>query len=1056
MIKYQLDFKPKIYELEIPTDKQHENIKYILQQINEKNERTDLTDILFQNEKIELTSKIDDFDLDNIFIVHGPSSKFNLYSNLDIISMRSPVEITLNLNLDSQQICDEVKKIIPNEKSRFSPFTISIYVSGGIKLEKDLYSFLINYHPCNLNIYAVITPEVQLTDLKSRQSILDAYHLSKSSQINIAGLAEYFHLQGYKTMDLAFAICTIVNFPPIPLLFISLMNRGLTKEPFFHIISLLQTVFLGIYPHFNPETVFESTNYFCQYICSQYAPDNIIAKINGQFVYAPDFFTNTSNPFNQLWQSPSHLTLFSNNSDFHCFATNSIIRANPPCFTKSGLLLIQKQYQKNFFLNPITKDIFEKRIVSQFLQTLTAKDSRPDIKPANVKQTLVILVDRSEHMNTEELLNIEKKILQIYTDNSCRYRVMTLHSLMSFGAHNILVSKMATYDPQFASRLRSIQLRGKSDIFKAINDAVDYLNAYNWNETKLAFPNAQYRVVLVTAGYDDKQEISNTKEKSSFEETINNSNEDETGKTSPPKNYSKETPDVQPILESKEEQNTQSTPSPSNPTIKPKQQSTNNQQKQQSTKSQQKQQQTNTQTKQQSINTQSKEQLTNNQPKQQSTKSQPKQQSTKSQAKHQPINTQPKQQSTDSQPKHQPTNAHPKQQSTKSQTKQQSTKSQTKHQPTNTQPKQQSTKSQTKRQPTNTQPKQQSTDSPPKQQSTDSPPKQQSTDSPPKQQSTDSPSKQQSTDSPPKQQSETIKDSNKFNQSTNNSEKGSEAPKQDDKAKPDDLITYDEIKEKLLESNVILDAFVMKPDTPFIPTIAKLCHYTSGSCIFIDNELTATKTIPQEAFLNIDFRQTPVFGDDSRDNCDEEFPNKMKISGKKKSRLISVKQTLPKASNELTRRIIQEFRYIEKLNDPSFHVYMDETNIQQWRVFLKAPPGANLNEKWFYLLINFPENYPSKAPLFKFISIPYHININNEGSICLNYLSEEYNSSLTVAFMIVCILELLEAPNYNDPIDINRKKFYQENKNKFLEKVRESAQNGKDNYEDWLKVVQTK
>lgn len=844
IFKYQLDFKPETNEFKIPKSNQNMKFSSILQKINKIHNRSDLTNILFNGSQIDLNTKLDDFyEPESIFMIYGDLLEFNVFSNIDFSSMRTPTKIKLSPNSSQEEIIQKITKVISKRKSRFTSYGLSFYISGGIKLESDLLTFLLTYHPQNLNLYVVLTPDVNLANLKSRQEFLNPYNLSKTSQMNITCLAEYLHLNGSKGMDLTYTVSSIVNFPPLPIIFLSLMQRGLTREPFFHFISLLQTLFLGIDPTIKPENVFEKTPYFCQYIISQYANSNFFSNLNGRIVFAPDFHNNVSNPFNDLWQPPTTLSLYKNNSTFHVFPTNSIIRSDCPCFAKNGLLLIDKKYQKNIFYNPITKEVIEKKIISQFTRILSAKEMNPDIKQSNVNQTTVFLIDCSDHLKTDQLEQIERKILQVYNDNANRYRTSSLNAMMSFGFRSLVLSKMDIYDPNFAFRSRAAQVKGKSNIYEAINDAVDYLNAFNWDEKGIAYPNAKYRIVLVTSGYNDDDED----EKSTKLET-------------------KQKPKPEPKAEQEK--------------------------------------------------------------------------------------------------------------TTKNKVDSKSDKKSTKNSSFS--------------------------------------------------------SKEQ-----------------KAEDQTNN-KKGDDDDVEDGPIK----ITYEDIKSKLLESEVLLDSLVMRKNSPFTPTIAKLCHYTGGSCIIVDNEQLAKSVITQEAFLNIEFRKEPIFGDDSSETCDVEFPNDMKIEGEMKTKLITVDQSLPKPSNNLTRRILQEFEYIKKLKEDCFHVFMVDNNLQQWRVFIKAPPKSHLNGKWLYLLIFFPDDYPLKPPQFKFISIPYHINISNEGRICMNYLDYEYNSTLTVAYMIICILELLESPNYDDPIDVERKKLYNSNPKKFLELTKESAKYGKDTVEDWLKELQ--
>lgn len=72
----------------------------------------------------------------------------------------------------------------------------------------------------------------------------------------------------------------------------------------------------------------------------------------------------------------------------------------------------------------------------------------------------------------------------------------------------------------------------------------------------------------------------------------------------------------------------------------------------------------------------------------------------------------------------------------------------------------------------------------------------------------------------------------------------------------------------------------------------------------------------------------------------------------------------------------------------------------------------------FFLSIEFPTDYPFKPPKIFFRTRIYHCNINSDGKICLDILTEgrTWSPALTVAGLLTSITALLTEPNPHDPL----------------------------------------
>jgi ubiquitin-protein ligase len=135
-------------------------------------------------------------------------------------------------------------------------------------------------------------------------------------------------------------------------------------------------------------------------------------------------------------------------------------------------------------------------------------------------------------------------------------------------------------------------------------------------------------------------------------------------------------------------------------------------------------------------------------------------------------------------------------------------------------------------------------------------------------------------------------------------------------------------------------------------------------------------------------------------------------------------------------------------------VFVAGDKIDEWRVFMKGPDRTPYANKWWYVFVTFPLAYPQEPPMFRFISVPFHVNISPEGRICLNLLEKEYESNRTVFGLLVCIQALLQNPNYKDPIDTDRRRLADTSPGEFEMRGALSAQEfAKDSVEAWLQYL---
>jgi len=144
------------------------------------------------------------------------------------------------------------------------------------------------------------------------------------------------------------------------------------------------------------------------------------------------------------------------------------------------------------------------------------------------------------------------------------------------------------------------------------------------------------------------------------------------------------------------------------------------------------------------------------------------------------------------------------------------------------------------------------------------------------------------------------------------------------------------------------------------------------------------------------------------------------------------------------RRILNE---VKKLREQEidykkmFTIEMVDDDIYHWEVLLYGPEGSLYDGYQFKLDIKIPINYPFSAPRVKFITPIQHVNINQEGDICLDILNNKWLSVQNLTTIMVSIIALLSEPNPDDPFNSRLAELYRTNKKEYTRQITEACKN---------------
>ena len=151
------------------------------------------------------------------------------------------------------------------------------------------------------------------------------------------------------------------------------------------------------------------------------------------------------------------------------------------------------------------------------------------------------------------------------------------------------------------------------------------------------------------------------------------------------------------------------------------------------------------------------------------------------------------------------------------------------------------------------------------------------------------------------------------------------------------------------------------------------------------------------------------------------------------SELIALKQ-LNKELNELQKDPIITFgvtvgpRVINGKKDP-FH----------WQITMLGPQDTPYANGLFFLTADFPKDYPKKGPEVKFTNKMYHLNVSDNGHVCINTLNS-WKEGTTMTEVLSLIFALFYKQNPDDAYKTDRANLFKNNRQEFDKNAREWTQ----------------
>ena len=146
-------------------------------------------------------------------------------------------------------------------------------------------------------------------------------------------------------------------------------------------------------------------------------------------------------------------------------------------------------------------------------------------------------------------------------------------------------------------------------------------------------------------------------------------------------------------------------------------------------------------------------------------------------------------------------------------------------------------------------------------------------------------------------------------------------------------------------------------------------------------------------------------------------------------------------NNNAERRLLKDLKKLEAESAAGANAGItatpDEDSLYRWRAVIFGPDDTEWEGGVFRLILEFTEDYPNKPPKVKFLTKMFHPNIYNDGSICLDILSNMWSPVYDISSILTSIQSLLCDPNTKSPANNEAAELFSKNYKEYVQRVKE-------------------
>ena len=119
---------------------------------------------------------------------------------------------------------------------------------------------------------------------------------------------------------------------------------------------------------------------------------------------------------------------------------------------------------------------------------------------------------------------------------------------------------------------------------------------------------------------------------------------------------------------------------------------------------------------------------------------------------------------------------------------------------------------------------------------------------------------------------------------------------------------------------------------------------------------------------------------------------------------------------------------------------VSDDNLFVWNATIVGPDESPWEGGIYSLKLQFPDQYPDKAPRVRFVTEMFHPNIFPDGNLCLDIIQDKWKPIYTVATILTSIQSLLCDPNNDSPANADAARMLVNDPKEYKKRVRRLAQ----------------